>query len=50
MVDEGEVKTPALQGKGFVFNREGFISKTPSRDTIVANNFVALWTISLRDL
>ena len=50
MVDEGEVKTPALQKKGFVFNREGFSSKSPSRETIVATEFVSIWAISMRDL
>ena len=52
MVDEGEVKTPAPapQKKGFVFNKEGFSSKSPSRETIVATEFVSIWAISLRDL
>ena len=50
MVDEGEVKTPAAQKKGFVFNREGFSSKSPSRETIVATEFVSIWAISMRDL
>lgn len=50
MVDEGEVKTPASQKKGFVFNKEGFLNKSPSRDTIVATEFVSIWAISLHDL
>lgn len=51
MVDEGEVKaSAAVQKKGFVFNREGFESKSPSRDTIVATEFVSIWAISLHDL
>lgn len=50
MIDEGEVNTPTAQGPGYVFNREGFMSKTPSRDTIVANSFVAIWALSLKDL
>jgi hypothetical protein len=50
MVDEGEVKAPALQQKGYVFNKEGFISKSPSRETIVATEFVSVWAISLHDL
>jgi len=50
MVGDEEVLTPSLEGKGFVFNHEGFIFKTPSHYTIVANSFVALWTISLKDL
>jgi CRP-like cAMP-binding protein len=50
MVDEGEVKAPAPQKKGFVFNREGFANKSPSRETIVTTEFVSIWAISLRDL
>jgi CRP-like cAMP-binding protein len=50
MVDEGEVKAPTTQKKGFVFNKEGFANKTPSRETIVATEFVSIWAISLRDL
>lgn len=50
MVDEGEVKTPAVQKKGFVFNKDGFLSRSPSRDTIVASEFVAVWAISMQDL
>lgn len=50
MVEEGEVKTSATQKKGFVFNREGFSSKSPSRETVVATEFVSIWAISMRDL
>lgn len=50
MVDEGEVKTPSPQKKGYVFNKEGFASKSPSRETVVASEFVSVWAISLRDL
>lgn len=50
MIDEGEVKTPAVQKKGYVFNREGFTNKAPSRDTITATEFVSIWAISMRDL
>lgn len=50
MVDEGEVKTPSPQKKGFVFNKEGFANKSPSRETIIATEFVSIWAISIRDL
>jgi CRP-like cAMP-binding protein len=50
MVDEGMVSTPNLQPRGFTFNRDGFVSKAPSRETIVAHGFVAVWAISRKDI
>jgi len=36
MVDEGEVSTPAIQKRGYVFNQEGFRSQAQSTQTVIA--------------
>lgn len=50
MVDEGEVKAPDTQKAGFVFNKEGFVSRTASPVTVTTSSFVTVWAISMKDL
>ena len=50
MVDEGEVRTTKNQGKGFVFNKEGFLKHTPSKVSFIASTFVSVWAINRSDL
>lgn len=50
MIDEGEVKVPSLQGKGYVFNKEGFSARIPARESVITTSFVAVWAISVKDL
>ena len=50
MIDEGEVKAPALHGTGFVFNKEGFSSSSPAPESVTTVSFVSVWAISMRDM
>lgn len=50
MVDEGEVKTSITHGVGFVFNKDGFTNRSPSRETVQTLGFVSVWAISMKDL
>lgn len=50
MIDEGEVKTSITHGVGFVFNKDGFANRTPSRETVQTLGFVSVWAISMKDL
>jgi len=50
MIAEGEVSTTEKKTKNYVFNHEGFFSKSPAKSTVVTNTFVVVWAISLADL